>query len=255
MAIALQLSSLDGVDEAVKGLYVEKDGVFALDISGMPEIPDVTGLKTALASEREASKLAKAAEKAALANLDGVDLEQYRSIMAKFDGDEELKLMAEGKTDEVWNKRKEKSDVEWQRKLDAELTHVQAEREINAVLKQRALQGELSLSFADTFHEFGKRDAIRVAGDLFSLNDDGKAVMVDGDGNIVIGKDGSTPFSPAEWANSDDTRKANPHWFNASGGGSGLVQGTANNGQQNDMSGLSRVERMQRQLELNSKKR
>jgi len=41
MALALEIANLDGLDDAVKGLYVENDGAFKLDVSGMPDIPDV----------------------------------------------------------------------------------------------------------------------------------------------------------------------------------------------------------------------
>ncbi|MCU1752155.1 hypothetical protein [Pseudomonas sp. 6D_7.1_Bac1] len=43
--LKFQLDSLDGVDEAVRALYTEKDGKFVLGIEGLPQPEDVSGLK------------------------------------------------------------------------------------------------------------------------------------------------------------------------------------------------------------------
>lgn len=45
MTLKFQLDSLEGVDEAIQSLYVEKDGKFVLGIDGLPQQEDVTGLK------------------------------------------------------------------------------------------------------------------------------------------------------------------------------------------------------------------
>ena len=70
------LDNLDGVDEALHGVYKETDGKFVLQVEGMQHDSEVNGLKTALIKEREnvaeykkigtpdeiASRFAKAAE-------------------------------------------------------------------------------------------------------------------------------------------------------------------------------------------------
>lgn len=45
MTLKFQLDSLEGVEESVAALYVEKDGKFVLGIEGLPQQEDVTGLK------------------------------------------------------------------------------------------------------------------------------------------------------------------------------------------------------------------
>ncbi|MGA2263471.1 MAG: hypothetical protein ABSH28_18805 [Acidobacteriota bacterium] len=57
MALKLVLSKeeYDGLEEAVKKLYVEKDGEFTLDA----EVEDVSGLKSALDKERSNVKKLK----------------------------------------------------------------------------------------------------------------------------------------------------------------------------------------------------
>lgn len=48
-ALKLTLDTLEGIDDAIKPLYVEKDGKFSLAVEG---IEDTSGLKTALQKER-----------------------------------------------------------------------------------------------------------------------------------------------------------------------------------------------------------
>lgn len=62
--LKFEVDSLDGVDEAVRGLY-EKDGdKFRLKVEGLPEVEDTSGLKTALSKERKAAEAAAKAVKA-----------------------------------------------------------------------------------------------------------------------------------------------------------------------------------------------
>uniref|UniRef100_UPI003F58F74D hypothetical protein n=1 Tax=Pseudomonas purpurea TaxID=3136737 RepID=UPI003F58F74D len=67
--LKFQLDSLDGVDEPVRALYTEKDGKFVLDIEGLPQPEDVSGLKnqlqTLLDETKEAKRQKKEAEDAA----------------------------------------------------------------------------------------------------------------------------------------------------------------------------------------------
>ena len=71
MAIALKLDAdtFSGLDEGVKSLYVEKDGSYQLDVTGLPEVEDVTGLKRKIdelmTEKKTASQKAKEAEQEA----------------------------------------------------------------------------------------------------------------------------------------------------------------------------------------------
>lgn len=46
MTLKFQLDSLEGVDESIQALYVERDGKFVLGIEGLPQPEDVSGLKS-----------------------------------------------------------------------------------------------------------------------------------------------------------------------------------------------------------------
>ncbi|BBP71128.1 hypothetical protein PHLH6_31320 [Pseudomonas sp. Seg1] len=69
MTLKFQLDSLDGVDESVQSMYVEKDGKFVLNIEGLPQPEDVSGLKnqlsTLLNEAKEAKRLKREAEEQA----------------------------------------------------------------------------------------------------------------------------------------------------------------------------------------------
>ena len=69
MGLKYLLDTLDGVDDSVKTLYVEKDGKFVLGIEGLPQPEDVSGLKSKveelLGEKKLAEKKAREAEEAA----------------------------------------------------------------------------------------------------------------------------------------------------------------------------------------------
>jgi hypothetical protein len=70
MALKFEIDSLEGVDEAVKGLYVEHSGKYRLSVDGLPQgDSDVSGLKKKvdelLNEKKEAARKAKEAEEKA----------------------------------------------------------------------------------------------------------------------------------------------------------------------------------------------
>ncbi|PGP57105.1 hypothetical protein CN998_32605, partial [Bacillus cereus] len=59
-------------------------------------------------------------------------------------------------------------------------------------------------------------DLILRAKGQFTLNEEGEAIAVDKEGQAILGKDGKTPLTPLEWAES--LRESAPHlWPRASG--------------------------------------
>ena len=68
-------------------------------------------------------------------------------------------------------------------------------------------------------HAFAVEDALLRARSLFTLDDKGEAIQVGPDGAPVLGKDGKTAFTPAEWL--EAMKETAPHWFPAPGSGGG----------------------------------
>lgn len=59
MALKALLETLDGVDDAVKPFYAERDGKFVLDVDGVDDHPDVASLRNAYARTKEDRETAK----------------------------------------------------------------------------------------------------------------------------------------------------------------------------------------------------
>jgi hypothetical protein len=53
MALSYKLNNLEGVDDSVKGLYKQVDGVYFLDVDGVESAESVTGLKNALQAQKD----------------------------------------------------------------------------------------------------------------------------------------------------------------------------------------------------------
>lgn len=229
MALALSVDSLDGLPDAIHSLYMEKDGKFILDVDG--GVPDVTGLKTALESERAIAKAEAKAKKELETKYNGVDPDKYKEFLAKAEKAEEEKMILEGKQEELANKKLELRDAEWKKQIalkDAELESINSKV---ASLKEKALSEQIRSGINGAFHAMANDDAVAAAMKMFRLDDNtGDAVMYDADGSIVIGKDGKTPFSPKEWANSDALKDTKPHWFPGSLGGTGATQTNGSGG-------------------------
>ena len=214
--MALELDSLEGIPEAQHSFFTEQDGKFVMDLT---KLPDVDGLKTALTKERDAAKESTRAAKALEARFAGIDPDKFRDMMAKFDGDEEGKLIAEGKLDEVFTKRFEKRDAHWQSIVNAEKASTEKANRVKDKFMDGMLDDRLRAAFNGIVAPSSMDAAILAAKHTqrFSLDDEGNAVQFN-DGNIVLGKEGA-PYSPKEWINSDDTKRDAPYLYPGSTGG------------------------------------
>ena len=69
MTLKFQLDTLEGVDESIQAMYVEKGGKYVLNIEGLPQAEDVSGLKSKveelLGEKKAAEKARKDAEEQA----------------------------------------------------------------------------------------------------------------------------------------------------------------------------------------------
>ncbi len=121
MALKLSVDSLDGLDDNIKGLYVEKEGKFVLPVDG---IEDTSGLKSALQKERKTA----------------ADLEKQTRAWKSFGKTpEEIQTLLDEQ------ERKERSEAERRGEFDKILAQVNeknkslldAERSANEALKTK----------------------------------------------------------------------------------------------------------------------
>lgn len=153
--------------------------------------------------------------KTKLAEFDGIDPQTVKAMLKNFADQEEAKLIAEGKMDEVLNKRAERMKADYDKQttklqgdLDKANTRVAkfAERALNASVRE--------VGAALSIHTSAYDDALLRAKSMFDVDDDGNAIAREG----VLGKDGK-PLTLKEWF--EGMKETAPHWFPApSGGGS-----------------------------------
>jgi len=221
MALALELENLDAVPEHLKTEYTERDGKYFLNVDG--ELPDPGWKDRVTQLNKENEKRRKQLQEME-DRLKEVDLEEYKALKEKAAKAEEERMILEGKQEELANKKLELRDAEWKKQLALKDAELEAINSKVANLKEKALQEQIRSGINGVFHAMANDDAVLVAMSMFKLDDNGNAVMYDEDGAVVIGKDGKTPFSPREWANSDALKDTKPHWFAASLGGTGATQ-------------------------------
>lgn len=161
---------------------------------------------------------------------DGYDSEKIKSMMEHFDKNEDLKLIADGKYEEVINKRTEKVVADFN-------SQIEALNKQNHELTESAsrYQGKISDLMIDNgiVSEFIAADGIKTATDdvkfrakqIWKLESkDGKDEYVprDSNGKLLTGKNGV--LTPKEWI--ENLRETAPHLFpqskgSGSGGGNG----------------------------------
>jgi hypothetical protein len=184
-----------------------------------------TGLKTK--NDELLGKLKAGQDK--LKEFDGVDPATFKAIQARLDNDEDIKLFSEGKKNEVIFKYTERMRQEHVAQLQEVENRVKAEAARADTYKGSVLDNQIR-SAAGGLHKGAIEDALLHARNIFSLDAKGVAVKLDSQGTPELGKDGKTPYSPAEWM--EQQKELRPHWFpmGSTGSGSGSVKDSAGNG-------------------------
>jgi len=156
---------------------------------------------------------------------EGLDPEAVRNIMQRMENDEETKLLAEGKTDEVIERRTSKLKTDYEKRLEQAQGQIQERdqklEQAQTQVKQLKVEGSLRQAASELgLVPSAVEDALTRAMGVFTIDNKGNLVAQDEDGSTVYGKDGKNPMTPAEWL--ADMKEKAPHWFPApSGGGAG----------------------------------
>lgn len=176
----------------------------------------VTGLKS-----KNSELLGKLKEQTeSLKRYDGIDPDAVRSILKRFTDDEEAALIAKGQVDTVLSKRTERMKAEYDKQLEQAKTESAAAAARAKAFQDRVLDNEIRAAAAKAgIHQHAIDDALLRGRAMFSLDDSGAAVALGDDGRPVLGKDGKSPFTPAEWL--EGMKEKAPHWFPATASGGG----------------------------------
>lgn len=158
-----------------------------------------------------------------------IDPEKYAELLKAHEELEEAKLKGAGNIDELVNKKAEKAIAEAQKQLKAAQDAAEAAKKRAQAYESRVLDDAIRAAATKAgLHPGAVDDALFRGRTMFALDESGQAVQRDAEGNLVIGKDGKTPYSPAEWLES--MRETAPHWFPAGASGSGSGGGAKGGG-------------------------
>ncbi|MBO8256405.1 MULTISPECIES: hypothetical protein [Providencia] len=152
-----------------------------------------------------------------LKRFDGIDPDTVKGMLQRFENDEEAKLIADGKIDEVINKRTERMRGDTDKQLKEANARVEKAEAFANKFRARVLGDEIrSAAGKAGALSSAQEDLILRAKGIFQINDEGQAVAVDEDGDPIMGKDGRTQLSPIEWIES--LKESAPHLFPAASG-------------------------------------
>lgn len=169
---------------------------------------------------KDAAKTAKQELQKLQKQYEGIDPETVKKLFAQLEQDEDAKLIAEGKVSEVIQKRTEKMREEHEKVLKAEKDRADKAESYANKFRQSVIQGQIVQAAVEmgALSE-ATADIAFLAQSQFSLDENGKAVAIDANGEVVIGKDGSNPVTPKEWV--EGLRENKPYfWPKANGSGS-----------------------------------
>ncbi len=203
------VKSLDEIPEPFRNSYTEQDGEFHLDFDKF-EIDDKAELSTALERERAERKAAKEA----LESRKDIDPEEYKRLKAEADDRENKKLRDKGEFDRLMEKQKkdwEAKEAEYKKQIDTHASELRTHKLTNKV-KEAALKAGVLADDID--------DVLTITSRRFDLNDTGKIIVRDQDGD-------ETSMSVDSFF-SDVFKTQKPKFYAASGSaGSGAPAGGA----------------------------
>lgn len=228
----------DAAKEAIQGI---------LDNAKEGWDEDTAGLKTA--KDKVLDELKKAKEN--LQKWDGMDNEAVKSLMDQVANNEEMKLLSEGKHDEVLERRTKMLKKDYEDRITALdtviLGHEKVITQKNNKLTELVIDGNMREAYVSLgFEPTAMRDQIRSGREVFKMDDEGNAVPRDTSGNIIFGTDGKTPMSPTEWLKSEaETKK----YLQPASNGSGASHQRGQKGSGFDSANASSIDKIRYGLE------
>ena len=232
MALHQVYASEPEIPAAVREHYAEKEGKWLLQTD--PPTEDVTGLKTALASERN---LRRDAEKQATdmkTRYEGIDPDEVHKLRERVKDLDDSDVYDKKGIDALVEKRTKSMQEEHQRLMavkERELTHHKGRGD---TFEQKYRNERISTTLMDAITRAGVtktavQDAVQRGLGVFTELDDTGKVLAKVGGETRYGKDGISPLSPDEWI--AGLKQEAPHlWPPSSGGGASNNHGIGSNG-------------------------
>jgi hypothetical protein len=206
MALQLIVDSVDGLPDAVKSLYVEKNGKYELQVEGAVPKVKLDEFRSNNINLMNELKVLKETYKS-------VDVDQYNELLKEHQKLKDKKLIEEGKVEELVGERVSRMKTE----LDNKIKQLTEERDgLGNQLSTLVIDTELQkAAIASGAKATAIVDIINRGKQIFKLID-GKAIAHEGE-KIKYGSDGVTPLSVTEFMK--DLVSSAPHLFEESKGG------------------------------------
>ena len=198
--------------------------------------PDITELVKKAVEEQTAglkrNRDELLAEKKALqervSQFEGQDIDELLKIKAIVESNDEAKLIAEGKIDEVFEKRYDRAFKDLNAQLSARDEQIDSLRSELQTKADAYAQVTIDTAIQRAASELGVQstalpDVTARARGVFAVDEGGGLVARNQDGTLQFSKDGQSSLTPGEWLES--MRKLAPHWWPISTGG-GAAGGT-----------------------------
>lgn len=224
MPLLRELDSLDGVPEAVAEHYVQDSGSgkFVLSVDGMipkTKLDEFRNTNTNLMKDLQATKM----EIERLREDYGLKPDEVKELQKTLDSYKDKKVLDDEGIEALVEKRianvkaESLSEIKAREKRIEELSK---DRETWATKYQRTV---IERELKDAALGAGVRtsaltDVVLRGSNMWHLNDEGRIVARDGQGDLMYGTDGVSILTPKEWMETQ-LREAAPHFFEPSGGG------------------------------------
>ena len=161
MALDIKIDSLDGLDDAVAGLYKKRGTGFILDVSGVESHPNVLNLRKAMQDERDARKNFEKNFKNLQSDLEKtkeIDPTKYTDALSKlanFEQEEIKRNQKKLKDKEKWEELNQQLEASYLQKIDTlseqhQLDIAQHKEKISELDKSKAQELELMSSALET---------------------------------------------------------------------------------------------------------
>lgn len=228
--VDLVYETQDAVPEAIRPIAAEKDGKWVASVVPKSELDDFRSRNIEVSKDRDT----KTSLLGRLQTDIAFDPEKVDDFVTEIGELRDIRQQVEdGKLvkDTSLAQALETKTAEMRRGFEAQVNGLATENKtfksendkLKGALNRSIIDREVMLAVTDPKSGAlpeATRHIMREAYDLYSIDDDGKLLPKDKDGNIVYGQDGATPMQPSEWLHK--LQETSPFFFKgANGGGAG----------------------------------
>lgn len=224
MPLQRELETLDDLPEAVAEHYIQDQasGKFVLSVEGMvpkAKLDEFRANNTNLMKEKEQLRH----ELENVKDEYGLPPEEVKKLRETLDSYKDKKVLDDEGIEALLEKRLAQLKADNSQELKArekKIDELSKDREHWASKYQRTvIERELRDAALSTgVRPTALQDVVLRGSSMWHLNDDGRIIAKDGQGDMMYGADSVSLLTPKEWMESS-LRESAPHFFEASGGG------------------------------------